>query len=402
MPYPQFIAPLTPSNLPIQRCPVSREDASKRILIIKLGALGDILMATPLLSALRTAYPDAHLSWMVEHTNQDAIDTNPFVDEVIAWEGGYWTDLMPRRWKKWFSLRRGFGFRWLASAFQFHRELRQRQYDVLISFHPEQWPLLVQGTGCSTAIGVFETQARPGVKQRDYRHLYTDAYPAEELPFHRTEKYLMPLNALGLPPSGVQMTMGFTSQDVEAVTAFLAENGLSEGKRFVVLAPKTTWASRCWPEDRFSLLGDRLTHEMGLNIVLIGSGKEVDSVKRVAASMQVAPVTAAGCLSFRQIAALIARASLVVSSDGGPMHVAAAVGTPYLALFGPTPVAGRAPLIGPGLSLMHPIPCGPCDKEQCPIVGDGYMRCLELITVEEVLESALRLLEGDPAVARTG
>ncbi|MDQ2799442.1 MAG: glycosyltransferase family 9 protein [Armatimonadota bacterium] len=404
MPYPQFIAPLNPCNLPVQRCSVSREKASQRILIIKLGAFGDILMATPLLSAIREAYPEAYLTWMVEHVNREAIDANPFVDEVIVWDGGYWTNLMPRRWKKWLNPRRGFGLRWLSSALRFRRELRQKQYDVLISFHPEQWPLLVSGCGCSSAIGIFETKPRPGEKQRDYTHLYQTAYIASDLPPHRTEKYLAPLQAMEIaPPTEKRMALGYTTEDDQAVAVFLSGFYISDGKPLIVIAPKTTSKLRCWPEERYVALGNTLMQEHGCRIVLIGSPKETESVTRIADQMTVRPITAAGTLSFREMAALIGRASLVISGDTAPMHVAAAVGTPYLALFGPTPVAGRAPLSGRGLSLFHPVPCGPCDLDYCVNTGDDYIRCMKLITVEEALVAALQLLrENERAVAPTG
>ena len=84
-------------------------------------------------------------------------------------------------------------------------------------------------------------------------------------------------------------------------------------------------------------------------------------------------------LTFRQMAALIARAPALVSGDTGPMHVAAAVGTPFVALFGPTPADGRAPLAGRGTVLLHPVPCGPCDQKVCPNKDEDQMRCMRLI-----------------------
>ena len=405
MPYPEFIAPLTPCNLSVRRCPVPREQASKRILIMRLGSYGDVLMGTPLLGALRSAYPEAHLTWIVEHTAREAIDANPYIDELVIWEGGFWKDLLSERWRKMLNKRRLLGLRWLFQAFRFSLRLRQGRYDVYISFQPEEWPSLTYATGAAHRIGVFDTfrQFYGDAATSAYTRLFTDVFRFKDLPLHRTDQYLLPLNALGVSgPFDRRMEMGFTEVDRAVVERLLISSEVNADP-FVVLAPMTTWVSRNWSPERYAALGDALA-DCGRRVVLIGSAKPEERavLSDIAARMRRTPVTVPGTLSFRQMTALLARSALVVSGDTGPMHVAAAVGTPYLALFGPTPVAGRAPLIGPGLSLMHPIPCGPCDKEQCPIVGDGYMRCLELITVEEVLKSALRLLEGDPAVARTG
>ena len=100
---------------------------------------------------------------------------------------------------------------------------------------------------------------------------------------------------------------------------------------------------------------------------------------------------AAGTLSFREMAAVIDRAALVVSGDTGPMHVAAALGTPQVAVFGPTSPAWYGPRTGRFVSLLHPVPCGPCDKKQCHNLADPHL-CMTLLTVEEVLASAESLL----------
>jgi ADP-heptose:LPS heptosyltransferase len=92
--------------------------------------------------------------------------------------------------------------------------------------------------------------------------------------------------------------------------------------------------------------------------------------------------------------ALLARALLLISGDTGPMHAAAAVGTPFLALFGPTPTQDRVPLVGAGRALAHDVPCGPCDKKRCGNTGEDVLRCLRLIAVDEAYIAASDLLTG--------
>lgn len=396
MGYPQFIAPLTPCNLAIRRCYVSQEAASRRILIVRLGSHGDILMATPFLSALRRAYPDAHLTWVVEHSSADSIIANPCIDEVLVWDSRYWRSMIRTHGLDILAPKRVLGLRWLVQALRMGAELRGRHYDTLISFQPEEWPTLLSGTGAKTTIGVFDTfrQFSGEAQTSPYAKRYEYAYTYGDLPEHRTDQYLLPLGALGLPPStDKQMVLGFTAEDAKAAENFLTQYAHSKDQPFVVLAPMTTWESRNWPAGRYVQLGDALAAQ-GHRIVVIGSPnpKEQAAVGAITAQMQTPPITASGTLTFRQMAALLARASLVVSGDTGPMHVAAAVGTPYLALFGPTPTLGRAPQAGRGISLMHPVPCGPCDKQFCNQTGENILRCLKLIGVDEALAAAEKLL----------
>ena len=202
MSFPNFITPLTPANFTVQRCPTNRRRAPQRILIVKFGALGDILMATPLLTALRRSYPDAHLTWLVEHGNIQAIDANPYVDEIMLWDSGYLPSLQSTRPRNW--LKNRFGLRWLSELARLKFRLHRR-FKVLISFNPEQWPLLLSAAAPEVSIGVFQS---PRWAKRDYASRYTKAYTSRhtenltalDFPPHQVDICLLPLNALGLPP----------------------------------------------------------------------------------------------------------------------------------------------------------------------------------------------------------
>ncbi|MBV9850779.1 MAG: glycosyltransferase family 9 protein [Armatimonadetes bacterium] len=399
---PRFSPPLTPCNVPVRRCPVSREEASHRILIMRVGANGDILMGTPLLSALRQAYPTAHLTWLADFKHLEAIDANPYIDELIGWDDRYWKR----------TLRKLRYPLWLWRALGFRRELRRRGYDIFISFQPEEWPTVLYGVGAATTIGIFDTfrrfnrAARTSPLSRRYRYAYTDS----DLPPHRTDQYLLSLRALGLPqPSDKRMQLGYTEQDAAAVSRFLAQNHLPSGARFVVVAPQTTWPTRNWPPERYVEVVDALARQ-GDRVVVVGNsprprprrkrGAEHDEefrdvVQEVAAGLQSPPIVAQDALTFRQLAALIDRAALVISGDTGPMHMAAALDTPYVSLFGPTAPEWYAPQAGRGIALAHPVPCGPCDQKFCRNEARDH-RCMRLITPSEVLRATDSLLNAEP------
>ncbi len=150
--------------------------------------------------------------------------------------------------------------------------------------------------------------------------------------------------------------------------------------------------------DRYAGLADALVQEHGWRIVLMGGNKERQTIEEIVARTSSRIGTVAGILTFRQSAALIARSALVVSGDTGPMHMAAALGTPQIALFGPTSPAWYGPRGGRSLTLARPVPCGPCDKAECPKTGTMHQRCLTEIGVDDVLE-AVRTLTRPPAPA---
>ena len=389
--FPVFTSPLTPCNHSVRRCAAPRERASRRVLLMRTGAHGDILMGTTLLAALRDAWPDAHITWLAEHTDRQAIDAHPYIDELLIWNGGFWKQM----------LRRGLFPLWLIRAGRFARQLRAKKYDLFISLQPEEWPLLLRAVHAPVTVGIFDTFRRFHRATRTSRNtrLYTHAYAYPGLPPHRVDQYLLALDALGLPkPSAPPMTLGFTEADRDAARAFLRDAGVGEQEQLIVLAPMTTWPSKCWPAERYAALGDHLAESAGCRLVLIGSMRERAAVQAIAAQMTCRPIVAAGDLSFRQMAALLAQATLVVSGDTGPMHVAAAVGTPSVALFGSTSAAWYGPRTTPGVTLSHPVPCGPCDQKVCPNMGEDYLRCLHLISVSEVTQAAERLLTAAQAV----
>lgn len=383
---PKFFLPLSPCNTPIRRCSVSREEASHRILIIRTGAFGDILMGTSLLASLRLAFPKAHLTWLVEHSEVQAIDANPYIDEYLQWDSAFWKKMLRRGLYPW----------WIIQALRARKLLREKKYDILISFQPEEWPLLLQGVAAAMTVGIFDTFRRfYGVEQTSrYTRLYTYAYTHPNLPEHRIDQYLLTLEALGIPPAPYPlMSIGYTHEDSVCVDRFLSDQGITSDEHLIVLAPFTTWPTKCWNSERFVSLGDELALKGCGRIIIISSNKERSAAEILAAQMLISPIVAGGSLSFRQMAALIDRASLVVSGDTGPMHVAAALMKPQVALFGPTSPKWYGPKSANAISLLHPVPCGPCDQKACPNTGREYMQCMTLLPVEEVIKAALHQLE---------
>ena len=425
-PPPIFTDPETPVNCPIRRCTVPEQSASRRILIMRAGAFGDILMGTVILAALRQADPNVHLTWIAEHSEVQAIDANPLVDRIVRWNSGYFT----RPMRKYSYLV------WASRTVSLIRELRKHKYDIFISLQPEEWPFVMKGSGAPVTIGVFDTFKRfyRAKRSSPYWRLYRHAFRYTTNPDHRIDQYLQAVSALGYEvDSGVSLTMGYTEDDRTVADQFLSANGLGPVSDYYVVAPSTTWPSKCWKSQNYVALCDIITKRYGLPVVLIGSAKERDEVQAIANQLEPVEriasarpdfdpphetvpkltakssplpgwdgwgmgsksqaIVAAGDLTFRQTAALIDRARLLVSGDTGPMHVASALGTPHVAIFGATGAhwyGSRSPV---GRLVWESVPCGPCDQKVCPNSGDDHMLCMEKITVDAVLAAVDEVLE---------
>jgi ADP-heptose:LPS heptosyltransferase len=386
---PQFIPTEIPVNLTVQRCPVSREEASHRIIIFQLGLFGEVLMASPLISALRNAYPNAHLTWGIDPKYADIVSANPYLDEIMLWSPEYFKKTLRQK-----------PIIWIQRALDAKKLLNKRPMDIYISLLAEKWPTLVKyGIGAPRRIGVFDTHWDFFNQTRTHPRTkyYTDVFTKEDLPKHRTDMYLLPLKTLGIPQPAQEdkkMLLGFTQPDAEVAEKFLQKHQVTPKHRLIALAPSTTWETRCWPVDRFIELGKRLTAE-NPNTKLLVLGRDTPEERALSDPLltglaETNPIPAIGNLTFRQMAALVARCHLLVSGDTGTMHTAAAVGTPHLALFGPTPIQALAPLVREkGFVIQHPVPCGPCWQKNCSQEGDLHIQCMKKITVDEVANAIL-------------
>ena len=386
--FPEFIKPLTPTNYPVQRsAAVSAASASRRILVIRTGANGDILMGTPLLAAIRRTIPDAHITWLVERRDREAIDANPYVDEVLLWDSKYWKRLT----------RSGLYPIWAVLALRLRHLILKRRFDTLISFQPEDWPTLTRILGNAVRIGIFDTfrEYHGHTKTSRRARFFTRPFVYEEHPVHRVDQYLLPLKALDLPEPRVEqkrLVMGFTSDDLRAAEDYIRRE--LQGQPFVVVAPLTGWPSRVWPAERFAAVSDLIEEQTEHKVVLVSGGGEKDRavIDDITGRMRSKPSLAVGTFGFRALSALISKAALVLSGDTGPMHIASAYDTPYVALFGPSPIERFAPIVGKGLPMARSVPCGPCHKFECPNEGEDHQLCLTLLTVDDVFAAAASFL----------
>ncbi len=351
----------------------------KRILIIKPSSLGDIIHAIPVLRLLRLKFPQAHLAWFIHEKWADIIRGHPDLDEILTWS-----------------------FRWsrLPGLFKIFRE---KKFDLAVD---------LQGLFRSGAISYLSgAPVRVGFKNgREGSSLfYTHRVSVPQHPIHAIDRYLLVAKVLGAVPSDPVCTIPISLADEQVVDDLLREVGLVPSQHFVALNPTARWRTKRWPIERFAQLTDHV-QASGTTVVVIGGEGDIPVIRRMQSLMKTHPVIVAGKTSLKQLAALLSRAELLITNDSGPMHLAVAVGTPVVALFGPTdpirtgpysglPAArlpdgqGQAGMMGQArithTVIRRSVECSPCLSRHCKV---GDHRCMMQIGVEEVFEQVNKVL----------
>lgn len=335
------------------------------ILIVKLSAVGDVVHTLPSLSALREAYPAAHITWVVEEGAADLLRDHPDCDRVLV--------SFRKRWVK--GLLRGWNRREaLGEVRSFLAVLRDRRYDLAIDFHGLFKSAVI--------IGWSRADRKLGYRsmQEMSRLFYNETIP-EDMSKHAVLRYLDFVEHLGVAPHEPRFTMALGEPEQKRVAGLLKQHGIGEGDSFVAMSPVAFWETKLWDNDRFARLGDRIIGELKLPVVFTGAPGG-GHVERIRAAMNADSVDLEGKTSLRELACLYRRAALVVTTDSGPMHIAAAVGTPTVALFGPTDPARTGPFGAGHRVIRRNIACSPCFLKHC-----AGRECMMDITVDDVFEA---------------
>ena len=343
-----------------------RLETVKNILIIKLRYIGDVLLATPVLRVLREQFPDARLTMVVNRGTEEILKWNPDVNEIIAVERSSPTAHM-----------------------RFLRDLRRRRFDCVIDLTDgDRSAILTWATGAPVRIGVNEEHRWRGL-------LYTIVTKRPAGAVHRLEQDLESLRALGLDPKPLTPVLKTSPQEDREADRLLAEvggevNGSASRGPLVMLQPGARYWFKAWPAERFAALADRLLETYGCRVLIGGESRERALAETVRVQARSAPAVVAGRTSLRQHAALLKRCALFVGNDNGPMHMAAAVGTPVVALFGPSNPSEWGPRGGLVEVLYKGLDCRRCFHPTC---DRGEQSCMKQISVDEVFAAAQRLLD---------
>ena len=347
----------------------------KRVLVIKLRHHGDVLLTSPVFSTLKAHAPHVQIDALVYADTREMLSLHPAVSAV---------HLVDRAWKKEPFMSR------LGAEWQLYRLLRSQAYDLIIhlSEHP-RGAVLARLLGARYAVAPAYS-GRSKWWKRSFTHRFALAKNPRR---HMVEWNLDALRRLGIQPAADGKALSLVpGNDAETeVEALLAKHALVAGG-FIHLHPASRWQFKCWPADRTAQLID-LLQQSGEKVVLTAAptAEEKALVDAILQKTTTPVLNLSGTLSLKSLAALTRRARLFVGVDSAPMHIAAAMGTPVVALFGPSGEAEWGPwgvphrVVG---SQLHP--CRPCGNDGCG--GSKVSDCLNTLPVEAVLAAARELL----------
>jgi len=290
----------------------------------------------------------------------DLVEANPFVDEKVY---------VPS------ALFRGD----LRGFLRFAREVRDLRPDVFVDLRSNVKSFLLRNLSGARTVLAYRKQRKPKPGERR---------------LHAVENLLRTVFPLTGDASGLEYPIHLREEDIRFADAFLeAQLGSSRGtRRVVVLNPTVGMAipSRLWPPEYFSHLGGMIGKELGAAVVLTGAPSDREYCRKIAEGMDPRPVVAAGELTLGQTAALIREADLLVSGDTGPLHVAAAVGTRVIGLYGSVSTERSRPIGEGHVVLKKEMWCLPCEEKVCPL---GTTQCMKDLTPEEVFGEVRKAIE---------
>lgn len=373
-----------------------------KILIVKLSAIGDVIHTLPALNAIRRHYPDAEIDWLVEEAAASVVEGHAALDRVIV-----------SRRKRWLrALRNGPNrIATLRSILRFIREIRATRYDLIIDFQQ----LMKSGLMVWLARGNVKAGFDGGMAHMEESHRFLNRrIPPVSMEIHALERYLILVRALGIPVAEIEYNIPVGDADrtnvgrmLRGARAFgvrklelsgvrkLELSGEGRGARtdlpplapepsrpLVAINPVAQWPTKLWDTAGFAQVADRLIREFGADVVFTGGPADRPVVAEILEKMERSAADLTGRTNLKELAALYEGARLVISTDTGPMHLAAAVGTPVVALFGPTAPRRTGPF-GDGHQVVRlSLDCAPCFKRRC---ARGDTACMAGISVDEVV-----------------
>ena len=335
----------------------------RNILVVNVNWVGDVIFSTPVFRALKKHFSGVRVTCLAVPRVREILQCCPHVDDIIEYDerGRHFSPL-----GKWNLV----------------GELRRRRFDAALLLHGS-WTraLLVYGAGIPVRAGY-------ATKKRSRLLTHSLGIPSDDM--HRSDVYLKVIESLGISVHDRHVELSVDPTAMQETEALLARHGISPADRLLVVNTGGNWDLKRWPAESFSSLIERLMQNKDWKVVVTGARNDADRAEAIAARLPERPVDLTGTTNLKQLLALMRRASVVISNDSGPLHLAASIGTPVVGLFGPT----LPEITGPrgktaAVCLGHDVGCNraPCYYLDCP---DNV--CMKTITVDEVAQAVVRQL----------
>ncbi len=315
----------------------------KRILVITLSNVGDIILTTPAIRTLRKEYPGSRIDVMAGPSGKGIFEKDPDVFKLIIYDKH-----MPIPQKRRLQLK-----------------LKKLRYDLVVDLKNTVFPLLI------------------GPR---FRTATIQSFPASVT--HSIQKHLHRLRSLGIEDVERQPRIYIPKDDEDSIASVIKDHGI--GEVFVVVNPGAKSHLKRWMTEGFAEVSDRLVRECSTEVVFIGMDEDKAIVEKVISNMKNKAHDLVGKTNIRQLASLIKRSKLIITNDSAPLHLGSAVGTKVLALFGPTDPKKYGPIGEFDVVINEKLTCSPCESAECKY---NY-ECMKLISPQAVFDAAKMMLEG--------
>jgi len=318
------------------------KDRIKRVLVITLSNLGDVVLTTPVVEVLLREFPDAKIDVMVGPNGVEIFGKHPKISELITYD-----KFMP-----------------FPDKIKLIRELRGKQYSLIVDLRNTLLPYLIGAPYRSLPFNKFS------------RHIA-----------HKKDIHLWKLKTLGINISNPPYRIYIDDSDREYVNNVL--KNLPSGRIVAINAGAKSHLKR-WTKEGFAYLIDKIKNDKGANIIMIGSPEDVETSSSILNQVKADVVNLVGKTTVRQSVALLEKADLLITNDSAPLHIASILDKKVLAIFGPTDPKEYGPFNKGGAALQKPLVCVPCEKAHC--VFD--YECMRFLKKERVFETAKAILNG--------
>lgn len=346
----------------------------KKILIVKMSAIGDVIHTLPALNAIREKFPEAHITWLVEQEAADIVLGHKALDRVIVSRRKTWI-------KQLFS---GKYHHALKQIRHFLQQLRDTHYDMIIDFQN----LFKSGIMVMLARGSQKTGFDKGMEHSEHSHIfYNKKIAPVSMEIHALKRGLMLLESLGIYCKKTAYHLPITKKDRLDIGALLKENDINRQKPIICINPQATWPTKLWDKKKFALLADRLNERYNAQILFTGGMPDRNEIFAIISLMKTPGTNLAGLTSLKTLAALYEKADCLITTDTGPMHLAAAMGTKIVAIFGPTAPWRTGPYGQNNFIVRSTLLCAPCFKRQC-----STKACMEKISLADVMQGVNKLM----------
>jgi heptosyltransferase-1 len=364
----------------------------RKILLIKLSAVGDVVHTIPVLNKLRRRYPTAQLDWLVTPMIAELLRHHPAITKIIEFEREAWST--PWRLTP------------FASYARLAANVRGAGYDLVVDMHGQfRTAALTLATGAPARIGFdrprarvwdasprkFPKQARKHAWQgaREGSWLaYTHHIPVPTLDLHAVDRYLNVGPILGLDREPADFSFPIPQSAISRVDAMLAQHGINRAD-IVIMAPGTIWETKRWGGDKFAKVAGHFLLK-GFAVILIGSQRERVVCEEVTA-LAPGAVDLAGMTTLSELAALIRRSAINITNDSGPMHLAVALDRPVVSIFGPTDRVWIGPYRRANAVLQADLECSPCYLRRLKHCHHDHA-CMRSVSPLAVIERAESIL----------